>query len=122
MSYDIDLINPDTEEVILLDNKHQVNGGTYKVGGTDEAHFNITYNYSEFFYKTLGEGGIRSLYGKTCVESIPILMEAAQKLGMDVSDNYWDSTEGNARVALLNLVKLAALVAEKTPEAIWRGD
>jgi len=51
-------------------------------------------------------------------ESIPVLKSAAEKLGDDVSDNYWEPTEGNAKTALLQLIALAQL----RPDGIWAGD
>lgn len=119
MSYDLYLYDPEKEEeVINLDQPHPLKGGTYAVGGTTECHLNITYNYGAHFRKVLGEDGIRSLYGKTGRESLPILWEAINKLGNDVSDNYWEATEGNAKAALRDLAVLATLA----PHGIWGGD
>ena len=39
-------------------------------------------------------------------------------LGDDVSSNYWEPTEGNAKAALLKLIALA----EMRPDGIWDGD
>ena len=36
MSYDIDLCDPITKEVIELDEPHQMKGGTYVLGGTTQ--------------------------------------------------------------------------------------
>lgn len=118
MSYDIDLLDPVTKEVIKLDFKHQIRGGTYVVGGTNEASLNITWNYSEFFYKTLGKNGVRTIYGMTGAESIPILQKAADQLKDDVDEDYWKATEGNAKQALKQLIVLARL----RPDGIWDGD
>jgi len=35
-----------------------------------------------------------------------------------VDDDYWKSTEGNAKDALKNLLKLAELA----PDGVWNGD
>lgn len=43
MSYDINLKDPITNEVIEFDEPHQMKGGMYAVGGTREAWLNITY-------------------------------------------------------------------------------
>lgn len=119
MSYDLELVHPVTKEVLLLEWPHHLRGGTYAVGGTNEAHFNITYNYSRFYYNVIDkELGIRSLYGKSGSEAIPILTEAISKLGDDVSDNYWEATEGNAKTALHALLALSRL----RPDGIWDGD
>lgn len=117
MSYDIELLDPKTKEVIELDSPHFVRGGTYAVGGTKRLELNITYNYSKHF-KGLGKEGIRSIYGKTATESIPMLLSAAHKLKSDVSEEYWESTEGNAKWALMQLVS----IAELRPDGIWDGD
>lgn len=46
MSYDIELCDPITGVALELDAPHQMRGGTYALGGTREAHLNVTYNYS----------------------------------------------------------------------------
>lgn len=118
MSYDIELTDPVTGKVLKLDAPHHMRGGTYQVGGTTEANLNITYNYSKFYYELFGDKGIRFLYGKTAAETIPHLKESILLLKDDVSDNYWDATEGNAKRALMQLLALA----EMRPDGIWRGD
>lgn len=119
MSYDINLKDPVTKEVIELDSPHQLKGGTYALGGTTEASLNITYNYSEYYYKYIhNEMGIRYIYGLTGALSIPILETAIEILGDDVSEDYWEATEGNAKQALLQLVALAQLI----PDGVWSGD
>lgn len=93
-------------------------GGTYAMGGTREAHLNVTYNYAGQYKRVLGEGGIRTIYGMTGAESIPLLEAAAARLADDATGNYWDDTEGNAKRALLQLVALAKL----RPDGVWDGD
>ena len=119
MSYDISLKDPVTTKEIVLDEIHQMKGGTYPVGGTKQAHLNITYNYAPFYYSSLDtEKGIRKIYGMTGAESIPILKKGIQALKDDISENYWDATEGNAKRALYQLIALA----EMRPDGIWDGD
>jgi len=119
MSYDIQLVDPVSKETLLLDNVHDMKGGTYALGGTAEAWLNITYNYAKYFYDHIDEeDGIRSIYGKTGFDSIPILEKAIAKLGNDVDDDYWKPTEGNAKKSLLQLVALAKL----RPDGVWDGD
>lgn len=118
MSYDIELVDNDGE-VVALDEPMDLRGGTFIVGGTSRAWFNITYNYSKYFYDVLGKDGIRSIYGKTVAETLPILEEAAAKLGTDTDPDYWKATEGNARNALLGLITLAK---SAPPDSVWRGD
>ena len=48
MSYDLSLVNK-KGEVFNLDHAHI--GGTMPVGGYYKTDFNITYNYSKYFYK-----------------------------------------------------------------------
>lgn len=57
MGYTIYINNPDTGEVIELEEPHNIIGSTYKVGGDTELRLSITYNYSSFYYRkeTLGE-------------------------------------------------------------------
>lgn len=118
MSYDIDLVDPVSKKVLQLDSPHHMRGGTYALGGTTDASLNVTYNYSSHFYKHLGDGGIRIIYGKTGAESIPLLQEAISKLGDDVSEDYWEPTEGNAKRALVQLLALARM----RPDGVWDGD
>jgi hypothetical protein len=118
MSYDLDLTDPVDGTVLTLDNPHQMKGGTYQVGGTSDASLNITYNYSNHYYRTMGEKGIRSIYGLTGLQSIPLLDAAISQLGNDTDPDYWTSTEGNAKRPLIQLKTLATL----RPDGIWKGD
>lgn len=137
MSYDIYLVDPVTREVLHLDDPHQMKGGTYALGGTTEAHLNVTYNYSRHFSKVFDElpelrekapdwerkaggpvRGIRTIYGLTGAESLPILDKAIAALGDDVDPDYWKATEGNAKRALLQLRALATM----RPDGLWSGD
>ena len=134
MSYDIELTDPVTGTTLELDAPHHMRGGTYAVGGTTLAHLKVTYNYSGHYKRAFGhdaielddfqrmfgggETGIRSIYGMTGAASIPVLRSAAAKLGDDVDPDYWKSTEGNAKRALLQLIALA----EMRPDGVWKGD
>lgn len=118
MSYDIELIDQVTKEPVELDETHHIRGGTYAIGGTTRAHLNVTYNYGGIFRRVMGDDGIRTIYGKSGAESIPILERAAAQLGDDVEQDYWKATDGNAKRAL---VQLAAL-AKMRPDAVWAGD
>ena len=99
MSYDISLKDPVTKETLRVDEPHFMTGGTYQVGGTHELWLNITYNYGQFYRQNdvFGQEGIRTIYGMTGAESIPVLEKAAAALGNDVADDYWEPTEGNAK-------------------------
>ena len=118
MSYDISLHDPITKDVLLLDDPHQIRGGTYCVGGTSELHLSVTYNYCAIYQKVLGPKGICVLYGMTGAESIPILKTAMTLLQDDVDPDYWKPTEGNAKAALAGLLAFAQL----RPDGIWNGD
>ena len=118
MSYDINLLDPVTKNVIQLDEPHQLHGGTYAVGGTKEAWLNVTYNYGEHFRSVLGDKGIRLIYGMSGASSLPVLEKAISSLKDDVSSDYWAPTEGNAKAALAKLKSLAQM----RPDGIWDGD
>lgn len=105
MSYDISLVDPVIEETLSLDFTHQMSSGTYAVGSTNRAWLNVTYNYSRWYYEkgvfpeNDGENnGIRSIYGLTGLESIPVLENAIKSL-----------------YQLLTFAKLR-------PDGIWSGD
>ncbi len=118
MSYDIELIDTITKETCKTPEVHHLKGGTYALGGTEYAHLNITYNYGKHYYNTFGEQGIRTIYGMSGKESIPLLKKAITMLGDDITENYWDPTEGNAKKALQDLLTLATVC----PDGIWDGD
>jgi hypothetical protein len=124
MSYAIYLNDPITKECLLLDSKHHMRGGTYCVGGEDRAKLNITYNYAKHFYRVFDKEpdtkglGVRTIYGMTGAESIPVLKAAIAQLGDDVNEDYWAATEGNAKRSLLQLVALATM----RPDGVWDGD
>lgn len=120
MSYDIYLKEPVTGETIQFDTKHQMKGGMYQIGGTNEAWLNVTYNYSNYYYRenVFGKDGIRTIYGKSGAESIPILEKAVANLGDETDSDYWKSTEGNAKRPLMQLLAMAKM----RPDGIWEGD
>ena len=118
MSYDIYLNDPITGATIEFEEPHQMKGGTYAIGGTTEAHLNITWNYGGHFRRVLGDGGIRSIYQKTGADTIPVLQYAAEQLGDDTDEDYWKPTEGNAKAAILQLLAMAKM----RPDGVWEGD
>lgn len=126
MSYDIQLLDPITKKVIEINDAHFLRGGTYKLGGSTELSLNITYNYSEFLHQVIqpestpseDKSGIRSLYGMTALEAIPILETAISNLKDDVDPDYWKPTEGNTKKALNNLLTMCKM----RPDAIIDGD
>lgn len=116
MSFDIDLCDPVTGDTLELDAPHLMRGGTYAIGGIAEASLNVTYNYAPHYFRTLGPEGIRGLDGMTGAETLAGLRAAVEQLGDDVSADYWEPTEGNAKRALLQLIALAEL----RPDGVWR--
>ena len=120
MSYDIYLKDPVSKKTIEIDDLHFMQGGTHVIGGTNELWLNVTYNYTQFYNKVEAfEGkGIRSIYGKTGHESIPILEKAIDALGDDTDPDYWRPTEGNAKRSLVQLLTMARM----RPDGIWSGD
>ena len=95
-------------------------GGTYALGGTKELWPNVTYNYGSIFRRpeVLGEEGIRTIYGMTGAESIPVLQKAIANLGDDTDPDYWKPTDGNAKRPLCQLLAMAQM----RPDGIWDGD
>lgn len=107
-----------TGDTVKLDFPHQIRGGMYAIGGTNEAWLNVTYNYGDIFRQVFGEDGIRSIYGKSGAESIPMLQKAISVLKDDATNDYWEATEGNAKKALYGLLAFAQL----RPDGVWDGD
>ena len=118
MSWDCVVVYKDTKEDVKLDKPIDLKGGTYNVFGTDILWLNVTYNYSQSYRKKLPES-LRSLDGMDVKESIPILQDLADILGDDKTSNYWEPTEGNAKAALMKLIKLAKLAPDNT---MWEVD
>ena len=126
MSYDIQLLDPITKEVIEINDAHFLRGGTYQIGGSTELSLNITYNYSKFLHQVIqpdsnpseDKSGIRSLYGMTALEATPILEAAISNLKDDFDEDYWKPTEGNTKRALNNLLTMCKML----PVAIIDGD
>lgn len=114
MSYDINIVHCKSKKVVSLKRRHSLKGGTFALGGVSDCWLNITYNYAPFYYDVFGERGIRSIYGKTVAEAVPMLEKAIAALGDEPPvEDYWEATKGNARVALENLRALAFLAAEE---------
>lgn len=118
MSYDIYLTDPVTGDTLQTEVPHQMGGGTRQMGGTRDMWLNVTWNYGDRFRRVFGEEGIRSIYGKTGAEAIPILDKGIEQLGDDIDDNYWASTDGNAKRALTQL----RAMAQMRPDGVFRGD
>ena len=139
MSYDIYLADPVTREPIELEEAHYMRGGTYALSGATEAWLNITYNYANWYYRpgvfgeTAENRGIRTIYGLSGAESVPVLkkaIETLESLTVDISEEdrreyerhgaagYWVPTRANAIRPLYQLLALAQM----RPDGIWEGD
>lgn len=140
MSYDISLCDPVTHETLHAKEMHNIWGGTCVVGGTTEMWLNITYNYADWYYRPgvfarteKDSKGIRTIYGMTGAQSIPVLKKAIAKLESlkdDISaeerrkceeqgaTGYWMPTRENAIRPLYQLLALAQM----RPDGIWEGD
>lgn len=140
MSYDIWLEDPVTHETLELEEAHYMRGGTYAMSSTTEAWLNITYNYAGWYYRPgvfaktkKDSNGIRTIYGMTGAESIPVLKRAIEKLESmttDISEKerrkcekqgvtgYWVPTRANAIRPLYQLLALAQM----RPDGVWTGD
>jgi hypothetical protein len=118
MSYDLALTK--NNGIIKLKRPHYLKGGTFRLGGENEARINITYNYAKFFSEFLHHDlGIRFLYGKKGRQTIlPLAKTIARMEGATRTEHYWDATEGNAREALRDCLVLACLC----PDGVWEGD
>lgn len=116
MSYDVYLneLNGDICKV----EKHS-EGGTFVLGGTTDAHLNITWNYVGYFCEHIDkQQGIRWLYNKKAKDCIQRLEEAVKKLGTERDDDYWAPTAGNAGYALSILLGWA----KENPKGVFGGD
>lgn len=120
MSYDIAIICKCCEQPLKFETpQHLVASNvpfdpvTETILPRSEAKTNITFNYGKHFRVALGGEGVYSLHGKPVAETLSALREAISKLGEDVTDNYWDATEGNAKRALETLVQMAEAVGVK---------
>ena len=140
MSYDISLCDPVTHEVLETEHPHQITGGTFALDGTTEMWLNVTWNYADWYYRPgvfartkKSSKGIRTIYGMTGAESIPVLKKAVKKLEsmtVDISDEerreceeqgatgYWMPTRENAIRPLYQLLAFAQM----RPDGVWEGD
>lgn len=101
-------------ETIQFDESHDIKGGTYAVGGTNEAWLNITYNYAPILRRVMGMP-LRNLEGMRAGDTLTLLRFAISQLGDDLDSDYWKPTEGNVKQALQGLLALA----EAAPHGVW---
>jgi len=109
MSYSIEIIDKNTEEIVEIESKFDICGASYIIGGTTSLEFNITFNYATKINSAL-EGGIKGLNDKEVLVVVNELAKAICKIPYESpSDNYWEDTWGNARFALIDLLNLCLL-------------
>lgn len=106
MSYDIELLGKDGKPVQV---ERHAEGGTFALGGTNDACINITYNYAKHYR-------FRELDGLEARDTISGLGEAVKRLGTKRDDDYWEPTPGNAGYAASILLSWAI----EHPDAVWR--
>ena len=123
MSWDFNLCDPVTKKVLETEQKHEIKGGTYCVGGTTEMNLNVTFNYSDIINEKMKKLRIGDkheyvyyLNGKTGAETIEPLKKIIASLKDDVDEDYWKPTEGNAKRALCGLLAFAQM----RPDGVWR--
>ncbi len=118
MSCDVNLTNPIMHETLEIDYKHSIHGGTYQIGASKYIWLNVAYNYAEIYARNdvFGLNGVRILNGMTGAESIPILQKAIDSLKKEVHRDYWKTTDGDARLALCNVLQMAKV----HPDCVWK--
>lgn len=148
MSYALELRNTDGSTV-QFKNKHHFKGDIYAIGGTRNAEFNITYNYSKILRRVLKrdeklypidtshaymeDEGIRAIYGLTSAQAIPMLEMALLNLNINIAvektsgdyistTNYWTATNENVEKALMVVLEMSRIGRMYHKDAIWWGD
>ena len=103
----------DENDECCLVQKHS-EGGTYVIGGTDEADMSVTWNYLGLTYEAMGIE-FKSMRNLTGAQSIPLLEKGVAALGTERSDDYWAATPGNAGAMLAVLLSWA----KQHPNGRW---
>ena len=143
MSYDIYLKDPVTGETAEVPG-HLMIGGTYRAeyhpetrsftpALSTEAHLNITYNYGSYYRESIGEEGIRTIYGLTGGESISILKrmvsfleEKYRKDGEWIYTErekieYYDEDGNEIEMPILSIIKNQPYSEKRTIENRYEG-
>jgi len=107
MSWWISLEHPETEECAEVEKFTA--GGTYAIGGTDEATLNVTYNYGKHY-------DFKALNGLIAEKTIKSLEATVEELGTQKDDDYWASTPGNCGWTCQILLGWA----KQHPTYVWR--
>lgn len=106
MSYDIELRDKETGKIVEVESHEE--GGTYALGGINEADLNVTYNYAKHF-------NFRGLHEKRAGDMIPEMEKTVAELGITQDKDYWNPTKGNVGHAVNILLKWA----KQNPDAIF---
>ena len=107
-------LNGEGEEALSVDPHFE--GGVLALGGMDKAEISVTWNYSEYYFKHIDEeNGIRWLHEKKAKDTIVRLENAITALGTERSNDYWESTPGNAG----HILQVLANWAHQHPEGEW---
>lgn len=110
MSYDCSLNDPVTGEQLTVDFNHQLFGGTYAIGGTNELWVNVTANYGGY-YSEATDGDKRwlvrereedryelpGLAGHTGAESIGMMKDCIRKIEAKYKDSLGNWLVGNRK-------------------------
>jgi hypothetical protein len=116
MSYNLTIKNQNGETVFIPE-KHDLKGGTYCIGGTNELTLNITGNYWKIFQRIFGEKGTDVLTRKPLREVLPLIDKGIEDLGDAIpSDDYWKACDGNVKRCLLDLKTLVELALMYFPK------
>ncbi len=114
MSWWVGLEEKDTERILQV--KPFEEGGTYCLGGTDQADLNITYNYGRIYHRVIDEeNGLWTLNGLPAQAALDLLEPAILQLEDGKDSDYWAATDGNAKRPLV-------MLAEWCRQAIATGD
>ena len=102
MGYSVSAIDPATDDVREFDEPHFLFGSHIEIGGSTTAKMLITYNYHDYYVGVWGHS-LSEFNGKQVSEVLEALELGVEKLGVDKSGNYWESTPGNAGAAIRDL-------------------
>lgn len=101
MGYSLWLEDKETEQMCRRKEPEVDLGNVLCIGGSDLMEFNITYNYKPYYHNTKGfeKDGIRTIYGLTGKESLPLL----KRLAEDIENNFkkdgkWIKTRVKQRI------------------------
>ena len=115
MGYSLWLEDKETGLICKSKRKRVDLGSRLAIGGSDLLEFDITYNYAPYYNKAVGfqEKGIRTIYGMSGKDSLPLL----NKLRKDIEDRFtdgndnWIKTTRTERVSYYNGKKIDILEA-----------